>query len=117
MEYEVHFSLTIRSLDSTKAVFFGKKLNLPFVPFIGLRLSEKLGSSEPVSAITWSHEQQEFHCHIDSQEVEMDDGYDLDLEFLIEQAKDNGWEGNGACSCINHNSAFFGMPGAAQGDE
>lgn len=96
MEYKTHITLTIRSSDNTKAVYFWKKLTLPFVPFIGLRINEKLtGSSEPVSSITWSQESQEFYCHIDSREVEMDDGYNLDLEFLIEQAKDNDWEGSG----------------------
>lgn len=95
MEYKTHFTLVIRNSDSTKAAFFGKKINLPFVPFIGLRLSEKFGSSEPVSSITWSHEQQEFQCHIEAREVFMNDEDYLDLKFLIEQAKDNGWEGKG----------------------
>ncbi|GIU42300.1 hypothetical protein TUM4438_08540 [Shewanella sairae] len=93
MKYKVHFTLTIHSLNDEKAVFFHKKLELPFVPFIGLRLSENLGSSEPVSSIAWCQESSEFNCHIDSREVEMDDGFDLDLEYLIEEALDNGWIG------------------------
>jgi len=105
MEYKVHFSLAIRSLDGTKAAFGAKKLLLPFVPFVGLRLQEKLGASEPVSSITWSDEKQEFHCHIDVYEVEMNDGYDLDLDFLIENAKDNGWEGISKVHEINSEQA------------
>ncbi len=95
MEYSVRFSLTIRSLDGSKAAFFGKRLTLPFVPFIGLRLAEGEGVTEPVVSVVWSAVDQEFHCHIDSSEVEMDDGYDLDMTFLIDRAKANGWEGAG----------------------
>lgn len=95
MEYSVRFSLTIHSLDGSKAASFGKRLTLPFVPFIGLRLAESEGVTEPVVSVVWSAVDQEFRCHIDSSEVEMDDGYDLDMTFLIDQAKANGWEGAG----------------------
>ena len=95
MEYRVRFSLTIHSLDGSKAAFFGKRLTLPFVPFIGLRLAESEGITEPVVSVVWSASDQEFRCHIDSSEVEMADGYDLDMTFLIDQAKANGWEGAG----------------------
>ena len=59
--------------------------------FLGLRLQEKRGSSEPVVLITWSDKNQEFHCHIDDSETKMADGYDLNMEFLIKEAQKNGW--------------------------
>jgi hypothetical protein len=95
MEYKVHFSLTIHSVDGSKAVFFGKEMLLPFVPFLGLQLREELGPSEPVKSVTWSPLDQKFFCHIDSYEVEVSDGYNVDLAFLIIQAKANGWQGDG----------------------
>jgi hypothetical protein len=91
MEYKIHFTLTIRSLDKTKATTGYKKMVLPFVPFLGMRLEEKLGLSEPIVSISWSNEEQEFYCHIDSSEIEMDDGFDLDMDFLIDQARKNKW--------------------------
>lgn len=95
MEYDVHFSLTIYSLDGSKAATFGKRMMLPFVPFIGLRLAERESVTDPVLSVVWSAVDQEFRCHIDSSEVEMADGYDLDMAFLIDQAKANGWVGSG----------------------
>jgi hypothetical protein len=95
MEYSVRFSLTIHNHDGSKAAFFGKRLTLPFVPFIGLRLAESEGVTEAVESVVWSAIDQEFRCHINSSEVEMADGYDLDMAFLIDQAKANGWEGTG----------------------
>jgi hypothetical protein len=101
MEYGVHFSLTIHSFDGTKAASLGKKMLLPFVPFLGLRLQGELSASEPVNAVTWSQTDQQFSCHIDSYELDMNDGYDLDLAFLIEQAKADDWEGEGRIYEIN----------------
>jgi len=101
MEYRVHFSLTIHSFDGTKAAFFGKEMLLPFVPSLGLRLQGALSASEPVNSVTWSQSDQRFSCHIDSYEIDMNDGYDLDLAFLIEQAKADDWEGGSRIYEVN----------------
>jgi len=93
MEYKVHFSLTIWSLERDKRVFGSKELSLPFVPFIGLRLQESYGASQPVVSISWNDDKKTFHCHIEDQGTEMDDGYDLNLDFLVKTAKKNGWSG------------------------
>lgn len=95
MEYKVHFSLTIWSLERDRQVFGSKELSLPFVPFIGLRLEESYGSSPPVLSISWNDDKKYFHCFIEDQEteVEYEYGYDVNLEFLVEKAKEDGWSG------------------------
>jgi hypothetical protein len=93
MSYSVQFTLAIRSFDQKRAAFLSKKLSLPFVPFVGLRLVEPSGNSEPVVSVAWSDESQSFHCHIDAIQAQMPSGCELDLDYMIESARDNGWEG------------------------
>lgn len=91
MDYKAHITLTIWSLDGSKAVTGYKELTLPFVPFVGLRLMERHGPSQPIVSVAWSDNDQMFFCHVEDREVETGDLYNLDLKFLVETAKRNGW--------------------------
>ncbi|QYJ75024.1 hypothetical protein [Shewanella sp. FJAT-52076] len=93
MRFQVQFTLAIRSFDRKRAAFLSKKLTLPFVPFVGLQLVEPSGNSEPVISVAWSDETRTFHCHIDAIQAQMPQGCELDLDYLIESARENGWEG------------------------
>ncbi|QSX36949.1 hypothetical protein [Shewanella sedimentimangrovi] len=95
MDYQVHFSLTIRSFDGKTAAFLSKQMSLPFVPFIGLRLAQANGASEPVVSVAWDEVSQSFQCHIDAHEAEMPAACRLGLDYLVQAAKDNGWQGAG----------------------
>ena len=92
MEYKVKFSLII--WNEKRTIFTGgaKELLLPFAPFVGLRLQEGI-QNYPIASVSWSHDEQCFYCRIEVHEEEMDDGYDLDMKFLIETAKECGWVG------------------------
>lgn len=92
MEYVVNFKLAIYNSDKTRACFGHKTMTLPFPPFIGLRLQEKM-SNDPITDVSWSNEHQEFTCHIKRYEEIMDDGSMLDMEFLVDLAKQDGWLG------------------------
>lgn len=92
MQYKVYINLTIRTLDGLKSSTGYKEITLPFVPFIGLQLSDRLGPSQPIASVTWSEKEQMFFCHIEDGESK--DTYpEIDFDFLVKNAKRSNWLG------------------------
>lgn len=93
MNYKVRLALYIYNRDQAKVVFMAKSLTMPFVPFIGLSLGGELGICGPIISVSWSNEDQSFTCSLESHESECDDGSVIDMDYLISEARDNGWRG------------------------
>ena len=93
MEYKVRVALIIRSLDGLKWTSGHIDTTLPFAPFEGLVLKNQNWSTKPIERITFDVNSQSFHCITEDREHECDDFTLLDMEFLISEAKRDGWLG------------------------
>jgi hypothetical protein len=89
MEYNVTIILTLFRKGREQFSSGYRELKLPFAPFIGLAL---LNNSPmdfgKIERITWVESENRFSCSIDYESKGSDD----DLEFLISEAKKQGYQ-------------------------
>ena len=90
MEYTVKLTLVIWNKERKKFAAGTKELVLPFVPFVGLRFIEKKGPiNYPISSVSWSPEENCFHCEIET----LDDDYHFSIDYMVKAAKKSDWKG------------------------
>ncbi|WP_323889236.1 hypothetical protein [Aeromonas caviae] len=92
MNYKVKLSLIVRDVDKTCFCAGAKELSLPFVPFVGLRLHEDM-QVYTLATVGWADNEQCFYCSVEMSEELLSDGDLIDMDFIIETAKNSGWVG------------------------
>ena len=89
MEYNVTIILNLYSKDREQFSSGFREIKLPFPPFIGLALlSNSPMDFGKIERITWVESESRFSCSIDYESKGSDD----DLEFLISEAKKQGYQ-------------------------
>lgn len=95
MNYNVVFFIEIYSLNRNKCAYLSKSMALPFPPFIGLELDyHDVRGHSPVKRVRWITEKETFHCEMEQQRINCKNGTSLAPECLIDELKENGWEGD-----------------------
>ena len=98
MNHRARLILTIYDEDRTKCVSGIKEVEFPFAPYEGLEITVKWTCTYKLKSVTWSIDEEYFHCLIEDQEnysIE-DDGLlasPITMDFLIKEARSCGWEG------------------------
>jgi len=93
MEFKVRIVLIIRSIDEKKWSGGYIDTMLPFVPFEGLEINGDRWGTKPIKSISYSIKDESFHCITEDKEFETDDFDFVDMDFLIKEAKKDGWQG------------------------
>lgn len=97
MMYKAVLKLTIFDDRRTKCVSGTKVVEFPFAPYEGLEIAVKWTCTYKLKHVTWSIDEECFHCLIEDQEnYETDNGSlsgPIDMQFLIDEARACGWTG------------------------
>lgn len=88
MVYNVTIILNLYSKNRAKFSSGYRELKLPFAPFIGLSFLNGTIDFGMIERITWIEPESRFSCSIDYESKGSDD----DLEFLISEAKKEGYQ-------------------------
>ena len=91
MEYKVKLTLNIFSEDRHECVSGSREISLPFPPYEGLEITEEWSHTFTIKSVTWSIDEQCFHCYVEDQE-DLDDAW-INIEFLVDEARKFGWVG------------------------
>lgn len=98
MSYKAKLILNIYNEDRTKCVSGVKEVEFPFAPYEGLEITVKWTCTYKLKSVTWSIDEQYFHCIIEDQENDsIDDdailASPITMDFLVSEARSCGWNG------------------------
>ena len=98
--YQVIINLFIWSDENRLGSYaqLTRSLSLPFVPFIGLKLSEEGWYCRPIVDVVWDNETKTFHCSVEDEfpyEIPAKPGSNTEkvsYEDLVKSRQQLGWE-------------------------
>ncbi|MFZ5531629.1 MAG: hypothetical protein ACOY4U_11355 [Pseudomonadota bacterium] len=79
--------------SDSKRLMLRRELNLPFVPFIGLNLTDGVWYGPPIVEVTWSTSSNEFSCMLEPYFASKHG--DMTVQEVDDWAADEGWVLNG----------------------
>lgn len=80
-----------RGAGTPSLAIFSREMELPFPPYLGLRIATEQWECEPLDRIEWAAAESLFKCSVADEYPNRSGQREIDHDALVQRALGNGW--------------------------